>query len=373
MGLGPWGEWSPCTQTCYQENGSIPRTQRTKPCQEASLSSDQSLNDGIVTCKDLQEVKESKACDCTGDSVLLITGGGTQEGDTSSTEVFPSCSSPPPLPSTRYAHQSFKTSDPTPLIASCGGETGWRATSTASCLVLDLDNQRWDESRMGNLTTPRYRGAVVELKQGGLFLGGYQSATSETTSDFLATGSLQWQQGPRLPQAMTSFCAVPVSPTKFLTINGDKIHEFDAAIAGPTSEEGWRDSTLWPTLETWRDGHSCTKNGNKVILAGGRNRDKEYLQSTLVLDITTRTISTGGPMASPRAWFNLATISRGGRDTTFALSGYSGSVSSSGYPRLNSVEEWEEESSTWKAAGNLDTARSNFGVVTIPKNIICPT
>merc|ERR1711953_227593 len=365
MGLGPWGEWSPCTQTCYQENGSIPRTQRTKPCQEASLSSDQSLNDGIVTCKDLQEVKESKACDCTGDSVLLITGGGTQEGDTSSTEVFPSCSSPPPLPSTRYAHQTFKTSDPTPLIASCGGETG--GERLASCLVLDLENQRLDESRMGSLTTPRSGGAVVELKQGVLFLGGFGSA-AETTSDFLATGSLQWQQGPRLPQEMFSFCAVPVTESSFITIYDDKIHEFDAAIAGPTSEEGWRDSTLWPTLETWRgDTPGCEKIGNKVILTGGTDGGR-VLQSTEVLDIRTRTISTGGDMAAPRRWFNLATISRGGGDTIFAIAG-----TSSGGAELNSVEEWEEESSTWKAAGNLDTTRNDFGVVTIPKNIICPT
>merc|ERR1712061_753557 len=294
------------------------------------------------------------------DSVLLITGGGW----TASTEVFPSCSSPPPLPSTRRAHQTFKTSDPTPLIASCGGKT--TGDFAASCLVLDLNNQRWDESRMGNLTTPRTRGAVVELKQGVLFLGGSGSATSKTTSDFLATGSLQWQQGPRLPQAMDNFCAVPVSQTKFLTINGDKIHEFDAAIAGPTSEEGWRDSTLWPTLETSRVGHSCTKHGDTVILAGGYS-GRGNLQSTLVLDITTRTISIGGDMATPRRWFSLATISRGGGETTFALAGWSGST------HLNSVEEWEEESSTWKAAGNLDTARSSFGVVTIPKNIICPT
>merc|ERR1712228_239999 len=302
-----------------------------------------------------------------GDSVLLITGGYIRGRQTASTEVFPSrgCSSPPHLPSTRYYHQTFKTSDPTPLIASCGGETG--GERLASCLVLDLENQRWDESRMGNLTTPRAAGAVVELKQGVLFLGGEGSATSETTSDFLATGSLQWQQGPRLPQAMYYFCAVPVSPTKFLTIDGDKIHEFDAAIAGPTSEEGWRDSTLWPTLGPGRYAHSCTKHGNTVILAGG-NGGGGVLQSTEVLDITTRTISTGGDMATPRRWLNLATISRGGGDTTFAISGESTS-----YTRLNSVEEWEEESSTWKAAGNLDTARDEFGVVTIPKNIICPT
>jgi len=99
------------------------------------------------------------------------TGGYIGGGSTASTKVFPSCSSPPPLPSTRYGHQSFKTSDPTLLIASCGGNIGGR--DTASCLVLDLENQRWDESRMGNLTTPRGWGAVVELKQGVLFLGGW--------------------------------------------------------------------------------------------------------------------------------------------------------------------------------------------------------
>merc|ERR1712088_518933 len=55
-----------------------------------------------------------------GDSVLLITGGVGR----ASTEVFPSCFSPPPLPSKRSNHQTFKTSDPTPLIASCGGITG---------------------------------------------------------------------------------------------------------------------------------------------------------------------------------------------------------------------------------------------------------
>merc|ERR1712183_404772 len=265
-----------------------------------------------------------------GDSVLLITGGDTG-GRTGSTEVFPSCFSPPPLPSTRSAHQTFKTSDPTPLIASCGG---WTGDYTASCLVLDLDNQRWDESRMGNLTTPRQYGAVVELKQGVLFLGGYGSATSKTTSDFLATGSLQWQQGPRLPQAMTSFCAVPVTESRFITINGDKIHEFDAAIAGPATSEGWRDSTLWPTLKTSRyNTPGCAKLGNKVILAGGRG-GRGVLQSTLILDITTRTISTGGEMATPRRWFNLATISRGGGDTTFAIAGRTSGTR----PDLNSVE-----------------------------------
>merc|ERR1711953_1025832 len=114
-------------------------------------------------------------------------------------------------------------------------------------------------------------------------------------------------------------------------------------------------------------GHSCTKHGDTVILAGGEGGGYNALRSTLVLDITTRTISTGGDMATPRMAFSLATISRGGGEITFAIAGWSGST------HLNSVEEWEEESSTWKAAGNLDTARTGFSVVTIPKNIICPT
>merc|ERR1712110_706229 len=59
---------------------------------------------------------------------------------------------------------------------------------------------------------------TLELKQGVLFLGGFGS---ETTSDFLATGSLQWQQGPRLPQYMSDFCAVPVTESSFITISYD--------------------------------------------------------------------------------------------------------------------------------------------------------
>jgi len=227
---------------------------------------------------------------------------------------------------------------------------------------------------MGNLTTPREGGAVVELKQGVLFLGGsggWGFEAAYTTSDFLATGSLQWQQGPRLPQGMASFCAVAVSPTKFLAIDGDKIYEFDATIAGPTSEEGWRDSNLWPTLNTTKTRHSCAKHGNKVILAGGMDNGFSTA-STLVLDITTRTISIGGDVVASRGGrfdLNLATISSGGGDTTFAIAGRT----SYGRHTIRSVDEWEEESSTWKAAGNLNRARSRFGVVTIPKDIICPT
>ena len=296
------------------------------------------------------------------DSVLLITGGYPK---TSTTELFPSIigCSPPPLPSTRWGHKTFLTSDPIPLVATCGGTTeGY----TASCLVLDAVNQRWDESRMGNLTVPRSLGAVAVLKHIGVFyLGGI---STDTSSDFLPAGSLQWQQGPSLPMAMSYLCAIPITPTSFITIHKDKIHEFDAAIAGPKSAEGWRrESGRWERLKTSRTYYpGCAKVGNKVIIAGGEGNGRK-LQSTEVLDITTRTLLAGGDMASPRNHFCLATIRSGGQDKSFALAGHDGSS------KLNTVEEWVEESSSWKEAEILSRARYYFGVVALlPKQTICP-
>ena len=147
-------------------------------------------------------------------------------------------------------------------------------------------------------------------------------------------------------------CAVPITPTSFITIHGDKINEFDAAIAGPTSNEGWREPGRWETLKTSRSSYpGCAKIGNKVIIAGGYDRSaKETLQSTEVLDITTRSTSAGRDLASPRRNFNLATIRSGGRDKIFAVSGTDRTV---------------EESSTWKEAD------SYVGTVALPEDIIC--
>ena len=318
--------------------------------------------------------EEYQAPSTPQDSVVLITGG-EMRGEERSTEVFPSvsgCSLPPiPLVAASYIlfrreHQMFTISDP-PMVAACGGMAGGKL---ASCLVLDRENQRWDENRLGSLTEQRWAGTVVELKNIGVFfLGGVHShEPSFRSSDFLAKGSLQWQQGPRLPPGMTGQgqCALQISPTSFITVRGRNIHEFDAGYAGPTSEEGWRDSARWPTLTTSRYQGGCAKTGNKVIIAGGHSSGA-YHKSTEVLDIETRTISTGGDMASPRAYFNLATVNSEGRDRLFALGGLNGKWS------VATVEEWVEGSSTWKEAERLTQRRHHFAVAAVPKNMICPS
>jgi len=77
--------------------------------------------------------------------------------------------------------------EPTPLIACCGGFLTTKLTDPlSSCLVLDREYHRWDETRMGDLTIPRKHSAVVSLHFVGVYiLGGYGS---DKTSDFLAAG-----------------------------------------------------------------------------------------------------------------------------------------------------------------------------------------
>ena len=77
-----------------------------------------------------------------------------------------------------------------------------------------------------------------------------------------------------------------------------------------------------------------------------------------MLDLVSRQITAGGEMATPRRSFHAATIISGGQEKLLALAGHG-----SGY--LNTVEEWVEESSTWKAANNLVKARNDCGAFTI--------
>ena len=211
----------------------------------------------------------------------------------------------------------------------------------------------------------RHNSAAATLNDIGVFIIGGREINNPRTSEFLAAGQMQWQEGPDLPVDMIYPCAVAITPTSFLAIYGTDIREFDAAIAGPTSSEGWRDAGRWPSLKTSRTHNpGCAKIGQKVIIAGGYNGRE--LSSTEVLDLVDRQISLGGAMSSPRRLFHVATIISGGEEKTFALAGYDGS----GY--LEEVEEWIKTSSTWKAANSLVVTRRNFGAVAVPRRLICP-
>ena len=71
-------------------------------------------------------------------------------------------------------------------------------------------------------------------------------------------------------------------------------------------------------------------------------------------------------MATRRFNFHLATIQSGGKEQLFAVGGRGIS------DVLNTVEEWVEESATWKAANNLVEKRRLFGAATVDRKHVCP-
>ena len=75
----------------------------------------------------------------------------------------------------------------------------------------------------------------------------------------------------------------------------------------------------------------------------------------------------------PREWFHISTIVVGGKEKMFALAGRDNSPdkngNNSGY--FNTVEEWVEESSSWKAADNLLVKRSSVGAVLATRHLVC--
>ena len=260
----------------------------------------------------------------------------------------------------RHYHTTFLTSDLRPVIATCGGTTVGRRI-LASCLVLDQSKNRWDERSMGDLTMGRYFHAAATLNSLGVYNIGGGTAINQWTSNFLPAQSMQWQEGPVLPVGMSAPCAVTISPTSFLVIYDYDIREFDADIAGPISIEGWRDERRWPKLETRRKKPGCAKIGQKVIIAGGYYPGD--LRSTEVLDLDSHVLSAGEDMGSPRSWFHLATIRRGGVEKVFAVAGSS---------YLNTVEVWLDENATWEKADSfLAKRREEIGAVAVPEELIC--
>ena len=70
-------------------------------------------------------------------------------------------------------------------------------------------------------------------------------------------------------------------------------------------------------------------------------------------------------MASPRHWFQLATLRIDGRERLFATGGKEGSAS-----YTNTVEEWQG-GRWWKVTDTLTKARGFYGAVVVPRELIC--
>jgi len=105
--------------------------------------------------------------------------------------------------------------------------------------------------------------------------------------------------------------------------------------------------------------------GDKVIIAGGYYFSTTH-QTTEILDLTSRTISKGGNLVTPRRLFHMITFDNDGDSTMLALGGYDGDNG------LKSIEKWNPETETWsEVEDQLEEKRSWFGLVAAPKSLVC--
>ena len=59
---GIWEDWPPCPKTCFNEGSFPPLIERKRKCLAATLSSNADLNNNIVTCATLPEIRDRKIC-----------------------------------------------------------------------------------------------------------------------------------------------------------------------------------------------------------------------------------------------------------------------------------------------------------------------
>merc|ERR1711962_1942158 len=110
----------------------------------------------------------------------------------------------------------------------------------------------------------RHFGSAIVLKHGGYIVGGW-GRTERNSSEFLATGSSVWTQGPDVPTlGVRMSCAVKLSDTEFVILGG--YDDQTQALHYSETKKMW---TEWPRLTHGVYGHSCVRLGDKILVAGG--------------------------------------------------------------------------------------------------------
>ena len=286
----------------------------------------------------------------------MLTGGldGSSANFLNAALLYPEGCSVPSMKTDRYSHVSFLTQDVPPHIAVCGG-------GTRDCLVLQ--SGQWREGILDNLPEIRTQAAAARLDAGVYILGGrLVGEKTSLTSVFLRANSSSWVSGPELPVSMLyGPCAAPISAHSFLVVYEFDVWEFDTRVAGLTSSAGFKERGRWPRLSMKRHFPGCAVVNNKLIVAGGQ---QVTTWSTEIIDLERRSITRGGDMTKPRYSFHLLSI----RGNIFAVGGeyFDGSHS-----LLADVEEFVEESGSWKLAESLPGKRTQFGAVAVNKGLLC--
>jgi len=265
----------------------------------------------------------------------------------------------------RAGHVTFLTFHSPPRVASCGGANA----ENTDCVVLH--NGSWIGKELDDLPEPRRTAAVARLNEGVFILGGGDE-NNAASSVFLRANTTSWVSGPVLPEEMIwGPCAAPISDYSFLIVYGTAVYEFDTKTAGPTDFAGWRPQETWPELPSPREMAGCAVFNQKFIVAGGsKYRSPNYIEfyeSTVMIDVEKRTLDMAGDMSKTRDSFHIISA----RGTLYAAGGYTYNYRDKTGHNLEDVEEFVEETGTWKPSMNLPDKRRAYGGVAVTTDIVC--
>ena len=200
------------------------------------------------------------------------------------------CQSMPAYPSTiGYATGAFVSS----RVVICGGYP-----PTPKCYTLAQHDTQWKLN--GNLITPRWGAASVEINNKLVVFGGFNSgAYLDSTEEFdVVTGTAT--TGPSMPLAMRFHCAVKLNTTTVLIIGG--MVEWNGSSRKRSTyfyNVDAKSFTPGPLLMEGRSEHACsildTGAERLVVVTGGRvdgNEESSWnlLDSTEVMDLKQPTI-----------------------------------------------------------------------------------
>ena len=215
--------------------------------------------------------------------------------------------------------------------------------------------------------------SAVTLANGVYIVGlGWTEPHSEPGHSYmhLPEGSTKWitnQLGSdNTPGVGGGACAVAISPYQFLVIGGAGK---ESAQVLKYDEGAW---AVWPPLSKRWVGHACAKLGNEIIISGGVDDDGlDAIQTTTILNISTRKERRGGNMIMGRAGFGMAIVNNklvvfgGGNGNMFLPGG-------SDLAMTDTIEEWNEDKETWSLREDrMQTPRGGLGYTAGPTSSFC--
>ena len=286
---------------------------------------------------------------------LLLIGGQSSEGPTSSIEMFgfENCTIPP-LPETRYDSGAFITLNQIPQLAVCGG--WWMGKPNSSdCLTLNVTAGQWERGTFTNGVLGDGVSSVINLEENGVFV------VHNIGMSFLAPGSDSWIAGPMF--SSPAVCGCNISITSFVTIHmndTNNVQQYSLTENGVSPEP----SNLWPNLVAKRYRPGCGATSYHLVVAGGVSASNEFLDSVEVYTIATKALRSGGRLRQARAFFQIIPVGST-HPRLLAIGGQNETTT------LETSEWWEEESDVWEMGPGLARGRSNLAALSAMPSLVC--